>query len=152
MKKVAYAVALSAALICSSCSGSNGAGSGSEPTGSAVAVPADGSYSASATDELIQMAQDGKELTQDDYAAVIGQCSAINRKLVEKLRQVDFKSGMTTEEIEAAMSRLQNDSTLPRLEAQNRELLVILQNADLDTANTRRYDAMVEEVRRSLQK
>ncbi len=98
------------------------------------------------------MAQDGKELTQDDYAAVIGQCSAINRKLVEKLRQVDFKSGMTTEEIEAAMSRLQNDSTLPRLEAQNRELLVILQNADLDTANTRRYDAMVEEVRRSLQK
>ena len=150
MKKVAYAVALSAAIICSSCSGSNGAGS--EPTGSAVAVPSDGSYSASATDELIQMAQDGKELTQDDYAAVIGQCSAINRKLVEKLRQVDFKSGMTTEEIEAAMSRLQNDSTLPRLEAQNRELLVILQNADLDTANTRRYDAMVEEVRRSLQK
>lgn len=149
MKKILLCLG-AATMILTSCGGKSTAEKTEAEEAIEVAVPADGSYDSAATDELIQSAKDGEKLSQAYYAAVINQCSAINRLLIQKLSDVEFKSGMTDEEINAAMDKLQNDSLLPRLEAQNRELLVILQNAKLDSANTRRYETMVEEVRKGL--
>ncbi|MCM1482716.1 MAG: hypothetical protein NC043_00135 [Muribaculaceae bacterium] len=149
MKRIAFIIL--AACVLMSCGGNKDAATEASGTPvSAVSVPADGSYSPAAVDSLIVLAHDGRELSQADYAAMIQQCSAINRLLMEKLKKVDFKSGMTDEEINTAMERLNTDTLIPRLERGSRELLVVLQNADLDTANTRRYDEMVEEVRRGL--
>lgn len=103
-------------------------------------------YNAVVTDSLLAKTVP----TQADYAAMIEQCRAINRKLTDKLAAINFKSDMTDAEIDAAMKMLQGDEEIPRLEEQSRKLLVVLQNADLDLSNRNRYDRMVSDAAAAL--
>lgn len=106
-------------------------------------------YNAASTDTLIAHSRMG-QLSQEDLGRVIDQCTAINRLLGKKLASINFKPNMTDAEIEQAMAQLQNDPELPGLEARSRDLLVILERADLSEENTRRYDQMVAEARATL--
>lgn len=139
-------IALFVVLSFSACSPG---GSNSEKSGevdSAVTESVDTVYNAVVTDSLLKKTGP----TQADYAAMIEQCRAINRKLTDKLTAINFKSDMTDAEIDAAMKKLQGDEEIPRLEEQSRKLLIALQNADLDLANRNRYDRMVADAAAAL--
>lgn len=105
-------------------------------------------YNASLADSLIKT----DKPSQAEYAAMIEQCRAINRKLTDKLAAIDFRPDMTDAQIEAAMAKLEDDKEIPTLEAQSRALLCTLQNADLDQANRDRYDRMVADAAAALSK
>lgn len=99
-------------------------------------------YSASLTDSLIAHESGA---SQADYAAMIDQCRALNRRVAEKLRNVNLTDSMTDAQIDSVMKILADDKEVAGLERHSQKLLTILARADLDEANRDRYAAMVEE-------
>lgn len=137
---------LIAAVSLGSCSGGGATQQAEDSSG----VVVDTVYVKATAESLIEKSKSEGQLSQADYAAMIEQCRAICRILAEKISSVEFKEDMTDSEINAAMERLQADKELPELERQSREMLVVLQNADLDKANMARYDRMVSDVETAL--
>lgn len=88
--------------------------------------------------------------SQADYAAMIDQCRALNRRVAEKLRNVNLTDSMTEAQIDSVMKILADDKEVTGLEHHSQKLLTILARADLDEANRDRYAAMVEEAERLL--
>ncbi len=125
--------------------------SGSDTDSTIVAI--DTVYSPNKTSSLIDKAgATASGLSQHEYAEMIEQCRALNRKVASKLADMHFTRDMTDEQIEAAMNKLQNDPEVPVLEEQSRKLLLILQNADLNPENRERYARMVADAEASLRR
>lgn len=147
---IKYAMIVAAAAVAvSACGGSSKSETAVEELGISETVSADSCYSSETTERIIGLSKQG-ELSQEDYAVAIGQCAAINKLLMQKLASISFKEDMTDQELQAAVDKLENDPELPKLESQNKQLLEILQKAHLDRENTRKYNAMVEQVRLGL--
>lgn len=138
-----------AAVAVSACGGSGKSETAVEELEISETASADSCYNSETTERIIGLSKQG-ELSQDEYAVAIGQCAAINKLLMQKLASINFKEDMSDQELQAAVDKLENDPELPKLESQNKQLLEILQKAHLDRENTRKYNAMVEQVRHGL--
>lgn len=148
--KIKYAMIVAAAAIAvSACGGSEKSGTAVEELEISETVSADSCYCRETTERIIELSKQSA-MSQEDYAVAIGQCAAINKLLMQKLASINFKEDMTDQELQAAVDKLENDPELPKLESQNKQLLEILQKAHLDRENTRKYNAMVEQVRLGL--
>lgn len=142
-------IVAAAAIAVSACGGSEKSGTAVEELEISETVSADSCYSRETTERIIELSKQSA-MSQEDYAVAIGQCAAINKLLMQKLASINFKEDMTDQELQAAVDKLENDPELPKLESQNKQLLEILQKAHLDRENTRKYNAMVEQVRLGL--
>lgn len=152
MKSIHIAI-LATFLNCSSCTPDRKSDNNqAETQQSALVLPDSISHNVVVTDSLISLAkQQNDSLSQTDYTTLIQQCAAINRKVSRKLENMHFKPDMSDQELQYAMNVLNNDPELPVLEAQSRDLLRILQRADLNPRNRSLYDQMVNEARTTLE-
>lgn len=135
-------ILLLSAVACTSNSGSENAPNGDEST-------IDSIYTPQTVEALIEKASTSVP-SQNDYASMIEQCRQINRQILSRLKAIDFSAEATDAEIERATACLRADSTLHLLDRQSRDLLIILQNADLSEENRARYASMSAEAEAAL--
>lgn len=152
MKSIHIAI-LATFLNCTSCTpGGKSENDSADNRLTTLVLPDTLTHNVVVTDSLISLAkQHNDSLSQDEYTSIIEQCTAINRKVSQKLAAMNFKPDMSDQELQNAMNVLNNDPELPVLEAQSHDLLRILQRADLNETNRKLYDQMVSEARKTLE-